>query len=96
MLYCGQGTACLRQRMSTSATMIESETRTVWHAYAGPKTLDHSGWSDRLSWNGIVHFEGGPDLDGATGHIDLYDGATKDAVYTSYPTATTVWFWKLG
>ncbi len=58
--------------------------------------IDHSGWDDRPAWNGIVFFAGGPSLGGATGHIDLYDGAAKDALHASYPDATTVWFWQLG
>jgi hypothetical protein len=70
---------------------------------------DLSGWSKRPSWNGIVYFEGNLALEEekephpfsklgllVTGHVDLYDGATRDAVHKSYPSATTVWFWKLG
>jgi hypothetical protein len=56
--------------------------------------IDVSGWASRPSWKGIVYFEGGPDLGGATGHIDFWDGAS--AVHTQYPTAATVWFWRLG
>jgi hypothetical protein len=58
--------------------------------------IDESGWDKRPSWNGIVYFEGGPDLSNATGHIDLYDGKTKKALHESYPTANVVWFWKMG
>ncbi len=55
--------------------------------------IDRSGWANRPAWKGIVFFEGGPDLTGATGHIDLWDGS--DAVHKSYPTASVVWFWQL-
>jgi hypothetical protein len=59
-------------------------------------SIDHSGWADRPSWNGVVFFSGGPSLSGATGHIDLYDGSSKSALHAQYADATTVWFWQLG
>jgi hypothetical protein len=55
--------------------------------------IDVSGWANRPSWQGIVYFEGGPDLQNATGHIDLWDGTR--GVHAQYPTATTIWFWRL-
>lgn len=55
--------------------------------------IDVSGWTNRPAWRGIVYFEGGPDLSGATGHIDLWSGS--DAVHKAYPSATTIWFWQL-
>jgi len=58
--------------------------------------IDASGWQNRPTWNGIVFFEGGPDLTNVTGHIDLYKGATQSAIHAEYPNASTVWFWKLG
>jgi hypothetical protein len=56
--------------------------------------IDSQGWASRPSWNGIVYFEGG--FVGATGHIDLYDGSTRQGLHANYPDATVVWFWKLG
>jgi hypothetical protein len=58
--------------------------------------IDQSGWANRPAWNGIAYFEGGPSLGGATGHIDLYDGTTRDCLHKSYSDAAVVWFWKLG
>jgi len=57
---------------------------------------DLRGWANRPSWNAIVFFEGGPRLSGATGHIDLYDGSTRNALHATYQDAAAVSFWKLG
>jgi len=58
---------------------------------------DVSGWANRPDWKGIVYFEGNLLLEtgelAATGHIDLWDG--KQGVHQTYPTADTIWFWRL-
>ncbi len=51
------------------------------------------GWSQKPQWQGVVYFEGGPSLSGATGHIDLWDGS--QGVHAQYPDARTVWFFRL-
>jgi Type VI secretion system (T6SS), amidase effector protein 4 len=55
--------------------------------------VDVVGWANRPRWQGIVYFEGGPDLSDATGHIDLWNGTA--GVHGTYPSAEVVWFWQL-
>jgi hypothetical protein len=51
------------------------------------------GWNGRPNWTGIVYFEGGLSLRGATGHIDLWDGS--QAVHRQFPNAEVVRYFKL-
>jgi hypothetical protein len=54
--------------------------------------IDASTWAARPAWMGIVFFEG--HMGNVTGHIDLWNGT--EGVHGNYPTASTIWFWRLG
>jgi hypothetical protein len=64
--------------------------RIVKKVVGGPHA---QGWSHRPNWKGIVYFEGGPSLQGATGHIDLWNGS--NAVHREFPDANVIWFFRL-
>jgi hypothetical protein len=64
--------------------------RIVGRVAGGPQA---QGWANRPRWKGVVYFEGGPSLQGVTGHIDLWD--SFNAVHREFSDAKVTWFFRL-